>query len=525
LSKLVSVEDAIGLIKDGDTIFVPGFTYGTPEELLIILEKKFLETGHPKDLTVAGAGAGNVRGGGWDHLAHRGLIKKIYTAYLNLTPRIQKMVLDDEVECYMVPGGIMGQIASEIGRGGPGVITDMGLKTFIDPRLEGGKMNSISKEEMAEIIEIHGKEWLLYKTFHVDIAFVKGTTADEVGNISFEKEPGYQALLPMAIAAHNCGGKVIVQVERITVRGGINPQRVIVPGILVDVVIVAKPENHWQTWRIQYDPARSGEVRIPSSELRRRRPPISMGKEKVVARRGLYELEPGKVVNLGAGMSEYVSTLALEEGIYDKITLTVEAGMIGGIPGFGLSFNTAINPDAIIDMPYQMSLYEGGGNDITFLGFAQIDKDGNINVSKLGDRIPGVGGFLDVAPHAKKRVHCGSFTAGKSEVEIRDGKVEVVKDGKIKKFVDRVNQVTVSGEHALELGQPVSIITERGVFEWTGDGFVLKEIAPGIDLERQILDKMEFEPIISDDLKEMPKEIFEEAPLNLREKYPWNSKE
>jgi propionate CoA-transferase len=368
-----------------------------------------------------------------------------------------------------------------------------------------------------EVIKIHGQEWLLYKPFSIDVALLRGTTADAFGNVTMEKEAGYLVTLPMAIAAHNCGGKVIVQVERIALRGTLHPQQVVVPGILVNAVVIAKPEHHWQTWRSQYDPARSGEIRVPDIG----RPPVPMGKEKVVVRRALFELEPDKVVNLGAGMSEFVSSLAWEEGIYDKITFTVEAGMIGGIPGFGLEFNTASNPDAIIDQAAQMDLYDGGGNDISCVGFAQVDKNGNINVSKLGNRTPGVGGFLNVAPRAKKRVHCGSFTAGKSEIKIKDGKMEIIKDGNIKKFVDSVNQITVSGEYALEVGQPVMFITERAVFEWTKEGLVLTEIAPGVDLNKDILQKMEFKPIIAPNLKEMAHELFLDALLNLKQRPPW----
>lgn len=518
MSKIMSAEDAIKLVKDGYTVTGTGFSFIAPEELFIALENSFLNTRHPRDLTLLiPGGAGDLRGAGFDHFAHEGFIRKVIAPYFNLTPALGRMVLEEKVECYMLPSGVICQLLRDIGAKRPGLITHVGLKTFVDPRLEGGKLNSISKEDYVELIEIDGKEWLRYKPIHIDIAILKVTTADEFGNATMEKEAGFLVTLPMAIATHNCGGKVIEQVERVTVTGMLNPQHVQVPGSLVDAIVIARPEHHWMTWREQYNPARSGEVRVADIGL----PVVPMRLEKVVARRVLYELEAGKVVNLGAGMSEFISSLAWEEKIFDKMILTVEAGMIGGVPGYGLQFNTASNPYAIIDQSFQMDLYDGGGNDISCVGFAQIDKKGNVNVSKLDGRILGVGGFLNVCPKAKKRVHCGAFTAGKSEIKVKDGKLEIIKDGNITKFVDKVEQITLSGECALEEGQPTIIITERCVFDFTKDGFILKEIAPGVDIKEHILEKMEFKPIISDDLKYMSEELFKDGLLNLRDREPW----
>ena len=518
MSKIMSAEDAIKLVEDGYTITGTGFSFIAPEELFIALENSFLNTRHPRDLTLLiPGGAGDLRGAGFDHFAHEGFIRKVIAPYFNLTPALGRMVLEEKVECYMLPSGVICQLLRDIGAKRPGLITHVGLKTFVDPRLEGGKLNSISKEDYVELIEIDGKEWLRYKPIHIDIAILKVTTADDFGNATMEKEAGFLVTLPMAIATHNCGGKVIEQVERVAVTGTLNPQHVQVPGSLVDAIVIARPEHHWMTWREQYNPARSGEVRVADIGL----PVVPMRPEKVVARRALYELGAGKVVNLGAGMSEFISSLAWEEKIFDKMILTVEAGMIGGVPGYGLQFNTASNPYAIIDQSFQMDLYDGGGNDISCVGFAQIDKKGNVNVSKLEGRILGVGGFLNVCPKAKKRVHCGAFTAGKSEIKVKDGKLEIIKDGNITKFVDKVEQITLSGECALEEGQPTIIITERCVFDFTKDGFILKEIAPGVDIKEHILEKMEFKPIISDDLKYMSEELFKDALLNLRDREPW----
>jgi len=508
------------MVKDGDTVTGTGFSFTTPEELFVALEESFLKTGHPRNLTLLiPGGAGNLRGGGFDHFAHEGFIKKVIAPYFNLTPALAKMVLDEQVECYMLPAGSMAQLLRDIGGGRPGLITQVGINTFVDPRIEGGRMNSISKESYTEIIKIDGKEYLRYKPIHIDIAALKVTTADEFGNCTMEKEAGYLTTLPSAIATHNCGGKVVVQVERIALMGSLHPQRVIVPGILVDAVVVAKPENHWMTWREQYNPARSGEMKVADIGLES----PSMGPEKVVARRAMRELIPGDVVNLGAGLPEFVSSIAWEEGIFDKIVLTVEAGMIGGIPGYGLQFNTASNPDAIIDQSLQMDLYDGGGNDVSCVGFAQIDKKGNVNVSKLDSRIPGVGGFLNVCPTAKKRVHCGNFTAGKSQIELQDGKLKIISDGKITKFVDQVTQITLSGDYAISRKQPTIIITERAVFKFTEEGLILEEIAPGVDLEKDIIGKMNFKPKISPNLKSMSSELFDDKPLNINEQEPWRS--
>ncbi|MDX9786091.1 MAG: CoA-transferase [Desulfobacterales bacterium] len=520
MKKLMSVEDVPKLVRDGDTVTGSGFSFMAPEELFIALKESFLKTGHPRDLTLfIPGGAGDTRGRGFDHFAHEGMVKKIIGPYFNLTPGLGKMILEEKVEAYMLPVGAMAQQLREVAGKRPGLITHVGLGTFVDPRLEGGRMNSISKESYTSLIEIDGKTWLHYKPIHIDVALIKVTTVDEFGNSTMEKEAGSLLILPMAMATHNCGGKVIAQTERITKKGALNPSHVKVPGILVDGVVVAKPENHWMTWREQYNPARSGEIKVPDIGLR----PVDLCAEKVVARRALLELCPGEVVNLGAGMPEFVSSVAWEEKVFDKIVLSVEAGMIGGVPGYALQFNTASNPDAIIDQVSQMDLYDGGGNDVSCVGFAQIDSKGNVNVSKLSMRIPGVGGYLNVFPRAKKRINAGAFTAGKSDIKIENGKVRIVKNGPIIKFVDQVDQVTLNWDYVNPGDIPTVIITERAVFHYSTEGLVLKEIAPGVNLENDIFSQMAFKPIIAPDLKEMPPEIFKDEPLNLELSEPWKS--
>lgn len=520
MAKLVDLETAIGVVKDGDALIADGITFGAAEDLFVALEEKFLKTGHPRDLTIiAPGGSGDVRGRGFDHFAHEGFIKVFTGSYLNLTRKLGDLILAGKAEGYMLPLGVYCQLLREISAGRPGLITHVGLKTYVDPRYEGGRLNSVSKGDdfVPEVINFKGREYLYYKPFHIDVAFLRGTTADEDGNVTMEKEAGILNALSMAMATKKCGGKVVVQVERVAARNTLKPKDVEIPGILVDYVVIARPENHMQTWRYAYNPALSGELRAPRSELLL----IPFDYRKVIGRRGALELEPGMIVNIGAGLSEFVTSVAWEEGIGDKLTFIIEAGMIGGVPGFGLNFNTAVNPACIIDQPSMVDFFDGRGHDITLVGFAQVDKDGNVNVSKLGDKVPGIGGFLNVAPNAKKRVHCGTFTAGKPEIRIENGKLNIIRDGDVIKFIDRVDQISVSGEYALDVGQPVKIITERAVFEWNRAGLVLREIAPGVDLQRHILAKMAFKPIISPDLKEMPAELFIPAPLGLKKKEPW----
>lgn len=515
MSKIVSVEEAVSIVKDEDVVAVEGFVGSvTPEELLLGLEQRFLREGRPRNLTiVASTGQGDMRGRGLDHLAHEGLLKRVISTYYNVTPRLQRLILENKIEAYMFPLGVLAQLYREIAGGRPGVITHVGLGTFVDPRQEGGKINSITKEDLVEVVNLVGREWLLYKSLPINVAFIRGTTADERGNISMEKEIAVPHGPSLAQAAKRWGGKVIAQVERIAAAGTINPRLVEVPGILVDAVVVARPENHMQTFKVQYNPSWSGELRVSIGQVFRALP---LDDRKVIGRRAALELWPNAIVNLGVGMPEFVASIAGEEGASDLFTLTVESGATGGIPAYGLSFGAATNAEAIIHMPYQFDFYDGGGIDISFVGFAQIDAVGNVNVSKLNSRIPGVGGFLNVTQNAKKVVFCGTFTAGGTEVAIsEEGWVQILKEGPIKKFVRSVSHVTFSGEVSRKKNQRVLYVTERGVFELTAGGIMLVEIAPGVNLERDILGQMEFRPLVSPQLKEMPAFLFKPGRIDL----------
>ncbi|WML36039.1 acyl CoA:acetate/3-ketoacid CoA transferase [Clostridium sp. OS1-26] len=513
-SKVISKEQAVSLIKDGDTVAVGGFIgAGHPEEITLEIEKRYLETQSPKNLTlVYAAGQGDGKEKGLNHFGHEGLVSKVVGGHWGLAPKLQKLALDNKIQAYNLPQGVISHLYRDIAAGKPGTITHVGLKTFVDPRNEGGKINDVTTKDIVKVINIEDKEFLFYKAFSIDIVILRATYCDEDGNASLEREAATLDATAMAQAAKNSGGKVILQVEKIVTKGSIDPRKVKIPGIYVDAVVVANGENHKQTFAEEYNPSYCGDVRVPVDSIGS----LPLDERKIIARRAAMELVPSAVTNLGIGMPEGVAMIANEEGIGNEMILTVEAGPIGGVPAGGLSFGASTNPESILDQASQFDFYDGGGLDVAFLGLAQCDKQGNVNVSKFGPKIAGCGGFINITQNAKKVVYCGTFKVGGLKVKVENEKLVIENEGKFNKFLKEVEQVTFSGEYAVDVEQPVLYITERAVFRLAKEGLVLEEIAPGIDLEKDILAYIEFEPIISPDLKLMDKRIFKNELMGLK---------
>ncbi|MEH6577268.1 MAG: acyl CoA:acetate/3-ketoacid CoA transferase [Amphritea sp.] len=513
MSKVISAQEAASLIPDGATIATGGFIgIGFAEALAKAIEQRFLLKKQPTNLSlVYSAGQGDANTRGLNHFSHEGLVAKVVGGHWGLAPGLGKMATENKIDAYNLPQGVICHLFRDIAAGKPGTLTKVGLHTFVDPRQDGGKINARTRKDLVELIELHDQEYLFYRAFPINVALLRGTTADTAGNISMEREALPLEALAIAQATHNSGGIVIVQVERTTNQHQLTPDRVKIPGILVDHIVVADPADHPQTFAEPYNPAYCGEVTTATSSAAE---PLSA--RKIIGRRALMELRKNSVVNLGIGMPEMVSTVAAEEGLLNDFTLTVEPGGIGGQPASGLSFGAVSNASAIIDQPAQFDFYDGGGLDQAFLGLAETCSEGHVNVSRFGSKLAGAGGFINITQNTADLYFLGTFTSGPQQIEINNGALQVIKNGPVKKFLKQVQQITFNGRYAMSQQQRVTFITERAVFVLTEQGLKLTEIAPGINLQKDILDQMDFKPIIDDDLTPMDPRLFNAGNMHLQ---------
>lgn len=511
-SRLCSADEAAALVRSGATVASGGFVgAGHPEALTAAVERRFLQTGEPRDLTlVYGAGQGDARGRGVDHLGHEGLLRKVIGGHWGLAPKVGRLALDGKVEAYNFPQGVVIQLFRDIAAGRPGCITHVGLGTYIDPAERGGRLNERTPPGAVERVELGGRTWLWYKAFPIDVALIRGSAADQLGNLATDDEAMIGEHLAIAQAARNSGGVVLAQVKHL-LDEPLPPQRVRVPGLFVDRIVVAVEPDHEQTFaepmNVDYCRAATADDHVESQAAARTALAKMNCLRRIIAQRACDEIAPGMVCNLGIGMPEGVAEAAAARGLLDRVTLTLESGPIGGRPAGGLSFGASRLPHAVIEPQAMFDFYDGRGLDFTALGAAEIDRHGNVNVAKFGTRFAGVGGFVNISQTARKLVFCGTLTADGLEIAVEPGRLRIVREGRVKKFVDAVELVSFSAARSREIGQEVLYVTERAVFRLTSDGLELVEVAPGLDVERDVLAQMAFRPLVRD-VRAMRGELF-----------------
>jgi propionate CoA-transferase len=526
-TKICTAAEAAALVKDGAFLVCAGnMNNCLAEEICVAIEDRWNAEGHPRNMTIMSAsGVGDMGPVGgvyraFEHFAHEGMIKRVIVGHNGSNHSIMKMQAENKVESYNFPQGVIEHMFKTRAKGLDIELSKVGIGTFADPRIEGGKTNAVTKEDLVSVVNINGEEYLAYKTPKIDVALIRGTTADEEGNLTCEDEAVLTNIQAIAMATKASGGIVLCQVKNVVCKGALPAKEVIVPGAFIDkIVITTDPEkNHRMTMGEYYNPAYTGKYKYPVAEAKAM--PLSV--KKTVARRAAMELKLHVPINTGLGYPEGIANVADEEGIADDLILTVETGAFGGVPASRTSFGATTNAMAFVDSPTIFDLYDSGYLYATFVGLAECNAEGSVNVSRFVDkngteRRPGAGGFINLTQGAKNVIFCGTMTAGGYKAEIKDGKLVILQEGAEKKFVKKINQITFSGPHAVKIGQNVLYVTDRAVFRLTKDGLVLEEIAPGIDLKSQILAYMDFEPIISPNLKEMDPRIFQEGLIGLKD--------
>jgi propionate CoA-transferase len=516
MSKVISVRQAVQLVQDGHTFVVGGSGAGhaLPQRFIDELETVFKETGHPRDLTsVRVVGTGDFANRGFSQLALPGMHRRTIGSNIGNEPRLGAMVENNELEAYSFPQGVLSQLMREIAAGRPGLVTQVGLGTYVDPRQTGGKQNARTTEDLVEVVSLRGREWLLFHAFPIHVAVIRGTSADEDGNLVMDGEAVQAEMLAMAMAARNSGGIVIAQVRELARRGSLPLRDVKVPAALIDYVYV--DPDQWQTYITRDSPYYAGRLRKPVTD----EPPLPLDVRKIIARRSLLEFQPGFICNLGFGISQLIGRVAWEEGVTDQLVLTVEQGIFGGVPVAGNEGGAGFNYQAMIDQPYMFDFYDGGGLDVASLSFAEVDADGNVNVHAFEGRVRGPGGFPNISARTGRINFVGTLTAQGLELDITGGGVRVLKEGSLPKFVPQVKQISFNGKLARERGQQVRYVTDRAVFELGADGVELIEIAPGIDLQRDVLSQMGFQPRVATNLRTTDLRVYNAGPMGLSDEF------
>jgi propionate CoA-transferase len=511
--ELVDARTAAGLVRDGDAVLFGGSGGGhaVPEVVIEALAARFHEKGTPRDLTlISVVSLGDWQTTGFNLLAEPGLARRVISGGFNNCPRFAQLALADQIEAYTLPQGTLSQLMRDMAAGRPGLLTTAGLHSFVDPRHGGGRQSASARDDLVELLEVDGAEVLLYKALPVDVAVIRATTADERGNLTMEREAFFGENFSIATAARRQGGIVVAQVERLAAAGSLPGKQVKVPGVVVDYVVLAAGQP--QTYQTPYSAAYAGELHAPEAAI----PQLALDVRKVIARRAALELFPGAVVNLGFGVSNGIANVAAEERLWREVTLTVEQGIIGGVPAGGKDAGAGVNYDMMADQPYQFDFYDGGGLDLAFLSFAEVDREGNVNVSRYGRSINGPGGFINISQGARKVVFSGTLTTGGLDAAPDgEGGLLLRQEGRTRKWVPEVQQVTFNGGYARARRQKVMFVTERAVFRLDDDGLVLAEVAPGIDPRRDVLEIIGFEVRVAEPLLPMDARLFRAEPMNL----------